>query len=203
MSPSDPVPLVVVISGPSGAGKDTVINEAMAIDSSLAKVATAKTRAPRPGEIDGEHHVFLTDAEFERWVAEDRFLEHVTSYGHRSGVPRAAVDDLLARGHTVILRTDVEGARTLKAQLDSPLLVFIKAPDTKSLERRLRSRDAETDEEMAARLAEAEAEMAEADWFDLVIVNDDDGHHHAARQLVEAISRRRAHSADPSVASDL
>ena len=87
MSPqSEPAPLVVVISGPSGAGKDTVINEALALEASLAKVATAKTRTPRPGEIDGIHHVFLTDEEFDRWVAEDAFLEHVESYGHRSGV---------------------------------------------------------------------------------------------------------------------
>lgn len=191
MSPSDPPPLVVVISGPSGAGKDTVINEALALDSSLAKVATAKTRAPRPGEVDGVHHVFLTDEEFERWVSEDAFLEHVMSYGHRSGVPRAAVDELLAQGRTVILRTDVEGAQTLRTNLDDPLLVFVTAPDIESLERRIRTRDAETDVEIAARLAEAEAEMAEADWFDLIIVNDDDAQHSAARQLVHAIAAAR------------
>jgi len=203
MSRSEPPPLVVVISGPSGAGKDTVINAAMAIDRSLAKVATAKTRAPRRGEVDGVHHVFLTEEQFDRWVAEEAFLEHVTSYGHRSGVPRAAVDDLLSEGHTVILRTDVEGARTLKAKLDDPFLVFITAPDIASLARRLRSRDAETDEEMAARLAEAEAEMAEADWFDLVIVNEDNGHDHAARRLVDAISARRTQSSGPYVAREV
>ena len=202
-SQPDPPPLVVVISGPSGAGKDTVINEAMALDESLAKVATAKTRAPRPGEVDGVHHVFLTDEEFERWVAEDAFLEHVMSYGHRSGVPRDAVDELLAQGRTVILRTDVEGARTLRTNLDDPLLVFITAPDIDSLERRIRARDAETDDEIAARLAEAEAEMAEADWFDLVIVNEDDAHHTAAQDLVNAIAARRTQTADASVAPDL
>ena len=196
-SQPEPPPLVVVISGPSGAGKDTVINEAMTLDDSLAKVATAKTRAPRPGEVDGVHHVFLTDAEFERWVADDAFLEHVMSYGHRSGVPRAAVDELLAQGRTVILRTDVEGARTLRTNLDDPLLVFITAPDIESLERRMRSRDAETDTEIAARLAEAEAEMAEADRFDLVIVNEDAAHHNAAQELVNAISARRARRIPP------
>ncbi len=196
-SQPEPPPLVVVISGPSGAGKDTVINEAMALDDSLAKVATAKTRAPRPGEVDGVHHVFLTDEEFERWVAADAFLEHVMSYGHRSGVPRAAVNELLAQGRTVILRTDVEGARTLRTNLDDPLLVFITAPDIESLERRMRSRDAETDTEIAARLAEAEAEMAEADRFDLVIVNEDAAHHNAAQELVNAISARRARRRPP------
>ncbi len=187
---------MVVISGPSGAGKDTVIEEALALDPSLSKVATAKTRAPRPGEIEGVHHVFLSDDEFERWIAEDAFLEHVNIYGHRSGVPKAAVEDLLSQGRTPILRTDVEGARTLKANLPAPLLVFVTAPDIDALERRMRARAAETETEIAARLAEARAEMAEADWFDLVIVNNDDGHHAAAHQLVKAIEAERAQRDD-------
>ena len=184
-------PLVVVISGPSGAGKDTVIEAALALDPSLAKVATAKTRAPRPGEIDGVHHVFLSDAEFDRWVAEGEFLEHVEIYGHRSGVPRAAVDRLLTEGRIPILRTDVAGARTLRAALDAPLLVFVTVPDVAALERRIRARGAETEREIGARLAEAEAEMAESVWFDRVIVNGDQQHEVAARSLVEAISQER------------
>ena len=184
-------PLVVVISGPSGAGKDTVIEAALALDPSLAKVATAKTRAPRPGEIDGVHHVFLSDEEFDRWVAEGEFLEHVEIYGHRSGVPRAAVDRLLAEGRIPVLRTDVAGARTLRAALDAPLLVFVTVPDVAALERRIRARGAETEREISARLAEAEAEMAESVWFDRVIVNGDQQHEVAARSLVEAISQER------------
>ena len=195
MTQPEPAPLVVVISGPSGAGKDTVIGAALDLDPSLSKVATAKTRAPRPGEVEGVHHVFLTDDEFQRWIAEDAFLEHVEIYGHRSGVPKAAVDDLLSQGLTPILRTDVQGARTLKANLKDALLVFVTAPDLDSLERRMRSRAAETEDEIVARLAEAEAEMAEAGWFDLVIVNDDGSHDDAARELVRAIAaaRRRDH----------
>ena len=190
-SQPEPPPLVVVISGPSGAGKDTVINKALALDSSLAKVATAKTRAPRPGEIEGVHHVFLTDNEFERWVANNAFLEHVNSYGHRSGVPRAAVDDLLAQGRTVILRTDVEGARTLRERLDEPLLVFLTVSDTKALERRIRARGAESESQIAVRLAEAEAEMAESSWFDVTIVNAEGRQNDAASELVEAIEAER------------
>ena len=192
MSQSDLAQLVVVISGPSGAGKDTVIAEALALDPSLAKVATAKTRAPRPGEIEGVHHVFLSDEEFDRWLAEDAFLEHVEIYGHRSGVPRAAVEHLLSEGRTPILRTDVAGARTLKANLHDPLLVFVTAPDITSLEARMRTRAAETESEIAARLAEAEAEMAEVGWFDVVIVNNNDAHQDAARTLVNAIAEERA-----------
>ena len=168
-----------------------MINEALALEATLAKVATAKTRAPRPGEIDGIHHVFLTDEQFDRWVAEDAFLEHVESYGHRSGVPRAAVSELIAQGRTVILRTDVEGASSLKGQLDDPLLVFVTVPDSTELERRIRARGAESESEIALRLAEAEAEMAESVWFDEVIVNADGRQGEAARRLVDVIEAER------------
>ncbi|MXY84951.1 MAG: guanylate kinase [Chloroflexi bacterium] len=192
MTDVDPDQLVVVVSGPSGAGKDTVIAAALALDPSLSKVATAKTRPPRSGEIEGVHHVFLSDEQFRRWIANDAFLEHVEIYGHRSGVPRAAVEELLRQGLTPILRTDVQGARTLKANLENPLLVFVTAPNVESLERRIRSRAAETEAEIVARLAEAEAELAETDWFDLVIINQDGSHDDAAEQLVKAISSARA-----------
>ena len=191
MLESEPTPLVVVISGPSGAGKDTVINSALSRDESLAKVATAKTRAPRPGEIDGEHHVFLTDEQFDRWIAEDAFLEHVISYGHRSGVPRAAVVDLLGQGRTVILRTDVEGARSLRERLDQPLLVFLTVSDRTELERRIRARGAEGENQIAVRLAEAEAEMAESHWFDVVIVNQEGQQEAATTNLIHAIDEER------------
>ena len=195
VTPLELSPLVVVLSGPSGAGKDTVIETALTLDPSLAKVATAKTRAPRPGEIDGVHQVFLSDAEFDRGVEAGAFLEHVEIYGHRSGVPRASVEELLAEGRTPILRTDVLGARTLRANLDDPLLVFVTVPDIDSLERRLRERGAESEGEISARLAEALSEMAESHWFDLVIVNEDASHEEAARTLVAAIAQERARRA--------
>ncbi len=198
MSESEPTPLVVIISGPSGAGKDTVINSALSRDESLAKVATAKTRAPRPGEVDGEHHVFLTDDQFDRWVAEDAFLEHVVSYGHRSGVPRAAVDKLLGQGRTVILRTDVEGARTLRERLDQPLLVFLTVADRAELERRIRARGAEGEQQIAVRLAEAEAEMAESHWFDVVIVNHEGQQDAATTDLIQAIDEERRRRGESS-----
>ena len=184
--------LVVVVSGPSGAGKDTVIAAAMARDDSLATVATVKTRPPRPGEIEGVHHVFLNEAEFDSWLAADAFLEHAKVYGHRSGVPRAAVDALLAEGRTVILRTDVQGARTLKQRLTDPLLVFITVPDLATLERRIRARGAESEREIALRLDQAEAEMLEASWFDVTIINDDQRQDEAASDLFAAIRQARS-----------
>ena len=192
MSTPDAVPLVVVVSGPSGAGKDTVIRAALALDASLSTVATVKTRAPRPGEIDGVHQVFLTDQEFDQWLADDAFLEHAEVYGHRSGVPRAAVAQLLAEGKTVILRTDVQGARTLKQRLHDPLLVFVAAPDAETLARRMRSRSGDSEEEMKCRLAAAAAEMIESEWFDVEIVNADNREQEAAQALIDAIETERA-----------
>lgn len=191
MTPGDSAPLVVVISGPSGAGKDTVIEAALDLDPTLSKVATVKTRAPRPGEVEGVHHVFLTEAQFDRWIDEDAFLEYAEVYGHRSGVPRSAVDKLLAEGRTPILRTDIQGARTLKANLDHPLLIFITVQSIDDLERRMRSRGAESEQDIATRLAEAEAEIAEAGWFDIQIVNHEESHHQAARKLVDIIAEAR------------
>ena len=192
MPPSaKPPPLVVVVSGPSGAGKDTIIRAALQLDDTLATVVTVKTRPPRPGEVDGVHQLFLSEAEFDQWLAEDRFLEHANVYGHRSGVPRQAVADLLAQGRTVILRTDVQGARTLKERVDAPLLVFIRA-EAAELERRMRERDGDAPAEMQRRLAAVAAEQAEADWFDVIIDNQPNRQADAVQAFRQAIAAERS-----------
>jgi len=171
-----PAPLVVVLSGPSGAGKDSVLRaalqrDALRVDGRLATVVTAKTRPPRPGEEHGVHQLFLSEREFDALLAEGGFLEHATVYGHRSGVPRDQVERLLAAGKTVVIRTDVQGARTLRAKIPQALLVFLTAPAIADLEARIRARSADDEAAIQQRLAVAEAEMAEAEWFDHVIVN--------------------------------
>ena len=188
--PPDAAAFVVVVSGPSGAGKDTVIRAALAQDDSLATVVTVKTRPPRPGEIDGVHQVFLSEAEFDQWLRDDRFLEHADVYDHRSGVPRDAVDALLRDGKIVILRTDVQGARTLKRRVADTLLVFITAPPD-ALARRMRERAGDSPDEIAKRLRAAQAEIAEADWFDVVIVNEDGRQDEASAALLEAVRAER------------
>ena len=189
-APHERSSFAVVISGPSGAGKDTVIQAALARDQSLATVATVKTRAPRPGEIDGVHQVFLSEAEFDQWLAEDKLLEHAEVYGHRSGVPREAVETLLEAGRTVVLRTDVQGARSLKQRLVNPLLIFITATADARV-RRMQLRAGDGLAEIARRLAAAESEIAEADWFDVIIVNADGLLDEAAQELLDAIADAR------------
>ena len=185
-----PAPLVVVLSGPSGAGKDSVLAAALRRDDRLARVVTAKTRAPRPGERDGVHQIFLSDQQFDDLLARDGLLEHATVYGHRSGVPRDQVERLLAEGKTVVLRTDVQGARTLRAKIPEALLIFLTVPDLDDLERRLRARAADDEAAMRRRLAIAREEMAEAARFDHVIVNDDGGLDAAVEELLAVIDRR-------------
>ena len=187
-----PAPLVVVLSGPSGAGKDSVLAAALGRDDRLARVVTAKTRAPRPGERDGVHHLFLSEQQFDDLLAGGGFLEHATVYGHRSGVPRDQVERLLAEGKTVVLRTDVQGARTLRAKIPEALLIFLTVPDLDDLERRLRGRATEDEAAMRRRLAIARQEMAEADGFDHVIVNGEGRLDAAVDELLAVIDRERA-----------
>lgn len=191
---SDPATtgLVVVLSGPSGAGKDSVLAAALARDDRLARVVTAKTRAPRPGELDGVHHLFLSPEQFDDLLARGGLLEHAEVYGHYSGVPRDQVEQLLGEGKTVVLRTDVQGARTLRAKIPQALLVFLTVPGVDDLERRMRARGGDDEAAMRRRLAVARAEMAEAVNFDHVIVNREGGLDAAAEELLAVIDRERA-----------
>ncbi len=203
--PQSQAPLVIVLSGPSGVGKDTVLRAALARDDRLAAVVTAKTRPARPGEANGVHHLFLSDAEFDDLLARDGFLEHADVYGHRSGVPRDQVRDLIAAGRTVIIRTDIQGARTLRRKVPGAVLIFLTAPDLPTLETRLRGRatDDETTSEadLQRRLAAASQEMAAADEFDHVLINHD-GQETATVDALLAIldlERKRPNRPAPSV----
>ena len=110
-----------------------MLREALRRDPALASVVTVKTRAPRPDEEQGVHQIFLSEQEFDEWLARDAFLEHAEVYGHRSGVPRDQVRELLAAGKTVVIRTDVQGARTLRERVPQAVLIFLTAPDRETL----------------------------------------------------------------------
>ena len=166
------VPLLVVLSGPSGAGKDAVLDEMARRGHRFHRVITCTTRPPRNGERDGVDYYFVSDAAFDRLIETDGLLEHAEVYGHRSGVPRQQVVDRLRDGDDVYVRTDVQGAASIRRLAPGAVLVFIAPSSLDDLEERIRARGADDEELVQRRLATASAEMARSREFDYVIVNE-------------------------------
>lgn len=162
---------LVVLSGPSGVGKTTVVREIRRRYPQVWVSVSVTTRRPRPGEVDGVHYRFVNDAEFDRLIHADELLEWATFAGHRYGTPRQPVLDHLAAGIPVLLEIEISGARQVRARWPSARLVFLAPPSWEELEARLARRGTEPAEVRAARLALAQAEMAARDEFDVVIVN--------------------------------
>jgi guanylate kinase len=163
-----------VIAGPSGVGKGTVIRAVMSrIPDRLVLSVSATTRSARPGELEGVDYQFVSDAEFDRMMADGELLEWAPIVGHRSGTPRTFVEHRLAAGDDVLLEIDVKGAEQVRALKPDAVLVFLAPPSLDELERRLRGRQTESEESIALRLDTATWEMAQRGWFDHVVVNDD------------------------------
>lgn len=169
----DAGPLLVVLTGPSGAGKDSILNALRERNTPYHFTVTATTRAPREGERDGVDYYFVTRDEFEAMVRGDDLLEHAMVYGQEKGVPRAPIREALAAGKDVLMRTDIQGARYIKSIVPGAVTVFVTVPSIEELERRLRGRGSDTDQQVAVRLKTATEEIDSADEFDHVVVNDD------------------------------
>jgi guanylate kinase len=175
-------PRLVVLSGPSGVGKGSVVRAARELAPQLWVSVSATTRPPRPGERDGVDYHFVSPDRFAEIAAAGELLEHATYAGHRYGTPAAPVRERLARGQTVVLEIDLQGAEQVRASAPEALLVFLAPPDLDELGRRLAGRGTEEPAARRARLAIAARELAAADRFDVVVVNDDVGS--AAARLV-------------------
>lgn len=171
---SSPTGRVVVLSGPTAVGKGTVaacVRERMP---DLWLSVSLTTRDPRPGEVDGVHYHFVTDAEFDRLIAEGGLLEWATVHNAaRYGTPRRPVDEVAASGRTVLLELDLAGARQVRAAMPEAALVFLAPPSWEELLSRLIGRGTETPQQRDQRLATAKVELAAQDEFDEVIVNDE------------------------------
>jgi guanylate kinase len=172
-TPSVETGRVIVISGPSGVGKGTVVRELLERRPDLVYSVSCTTRPPRPGEVHGRDYRFIDAGTFGRLVEEGAFLEWVEIYGHRSGTLWGPIIQELERGRDVILEIDVRGAVTVRERLPGAMLVFLVPPSEEELARRLRSRRTETEDQLKRRLSEAGGEMAAAAMFDHVVVNDD------------------------------
>jgi guanylate kinase len=162
-----------VVSGPSGAGKGTLVKGLMSRYPRLELSISATTRPPRTGEVDGRDYYFLTEEEFDRHLAQDDFLEWAEVYGHRYGTFSDQVRSRLEQGSDVILEIDVQGARQIKKKMAEAVAVFIYTPTVSDLEKRLRERSTESDEQIARRLRKAEWELEQRqDLFDYQVLND-------------------------------
>jgi guanylate kinase len=185
---------LIVVSGPSGAGKDTLIRTALEAVPELALIASATTRKPREGEIDGRDHVFLSREEFERWTEEDRLLEWAEYTGNLYGTPKQSVEKLLENGRSVILRIELQGARQIKERRPDAVMIFVRAPSLEETRRRLESRATETSESVESRMATAIKEIAARDEFDYEVVNGE--REQARRDMIEILQRVVAEGAD-------
>ena len=185
MSVEAPAPLLVVISGPSGVGKDAALQGMKLLQRPWRYIITATTRPKRPGERDGVDYIFMSPEEFRALMTEDGFLECAEVYGTWYGVPRAQADEAMASGNDVIVKTDIQGARTLRSKVPEALLIFLAPPTMEELKRRLLERKSETEEALRRRIETAETEMERQDEFDYVVVN----HNGRLDDAVEEIDR--------------
>lgn len=190
-APSPRRPLLVVLSGPSGAGKDALLDEMERRGHNFHRVVTCTTRAPRENERDGVDYYFLPRAEFEELIAAGGLLEHATVYGEYYGVPAQQVLDELAAGRDVFVRTDVQGAASIKKLMPDAVLVFIAPSSLDEIESRIRERGADDEARVQRRLATARSEMARAADFDHVIVNAPGELAATADRLAEVLAAAR------------
>jgi len=183
--PSSTAKPVFVVTGPSGAGKGTLIQLVLPRFPELALAVSATTRAQRPGEEDGVHYWFLERDEFDRRVDEGDFLEWVEFVGNRYGTLRSEIDRLRAGGKAPLLELETEGAKRVKRRTEGAVTVFVTAP-VDELDRRLRERATESSGVIDDRLRKAREQLDEASDFDFVVVNDD--RERAARELEQIVA---------------
>ena len=166
-------PLLIVISGTPGVGKDSLIQRVKERGRPFHFVVTATDRSPRPGEVHGKDYFFITTEEFLRMGKEGELLEHAVVYGQHKGIPKQHVREALASGQDVIVRVDVQGAATIRRIVPEAVLIFLTASSEEELEERLRSRGSDSEEQIEQRIATARKEMEQLHEFDYVVVNRD------------------------------
>jgi guanylate kinase len=187
--------VLVVITGPSGVGKDSLVAEMRKRGGAFYFVVTATDRPRRPNEVEGVDYFFVSTPEFERMIREDELIEHARVYNQYKGVPKAQVRDALAAGQDVVMRVDVQGALTLRERLPGAVTVFLAPPSLQVLADRLQVRGTDTALQVQTRLQTAQDELALAKEFDYVVVNWEDKLDQAAGQVLAIMEaeKRRTH----------
>jgi len=186
-----PQPLLIVISGPSGVGKDTTLNRMKELGHPFHFVVTATARPQRPGEVHSRDYYFVSMKKFTAMIEQGELLEHALVYGEYKGIPKAHVRQALASGQDVLMRVDVQGAATIRKLVPNAVLIFLTASSEEELTRRLRARKTESPKSLEKRLATARQEMAQIVNFDYVVVNQDHHLDDTVRQIVAIITAEK------------
>lgn len=192
----NPQPLLFVISGPSGAGKDTVLERMKERNLPFHFVVTATTRAARSNEVHGKHYFFYSEEEFKRMIDNDEFYEWSWVYDDLKGVPRAQVDEALASGQDVVVRVDVQGAAKIKSKRPDAILLFVTPNDVDEIEDRLKARNTDSPEQLEIRLSELREEYQRVQEFDYLVINCD-GELDQAVDTVRSIINAEHHRVHP------
>lgn len=184
-------PLLLVLSGPSGVGKDLLLSRLREVGRPCHFTVTATTRPKRASERDGEDYHFVSIRQFESMIADDELLEWATVHGNYYGVPKAQVTDALSMGKDVILKIDVQGAATMRQLAPDALFIFLAPPSEAELERRLRGRGTEDTATLQRRIDQARHELREAAKFDYTVVHHTDATDKAALEIEDIIRAER------------
>lgn len=181
--------LLIVISGPSGVGKDTLIKRLLELDRNLRYSVSCTTRPPRPNEVDGVDYTFVSRERFQQLIDEGAFLEYATYNGNLYGTLAQRVERARADGHDIVLKIEVQGAEQVRERVPDAIFIFVAPPSKQELERRQVNRNSETSQDMASRREIALQEMEHAARYDHVVVNDE--LERAVAQVLEIIRHAR------------
>ena len=191
-------PILLILSGPSGVGKDALLSRMRELEEPYHFTVTVTTRTKMDGETEGKDYIFVSQAEFRAQMEQDGFLEWAEVYGNYYGVPRDQVKTALQRGKDVIVKIDVQGAKTIKGLAPNALYIFLAPPDMGQLEKRLTERMTESSDSLKIRLETAAKEMKSASWFDHVVINHENQLDLAVAEIQNAVDLARLDQTKPS-----
>tara|TARA_Y100000590_G_scaffold303178_1_gene341811 strand:+ start:1602 stop:2195 length:594 start_codon:yes stop_codon:yes gene_type:complete len=183
--------ILFIITGTSGSGKDTIMNSVIRVLPGIRKAVTAVTREPRPGEVHGEDHFFLSATRFDDWLRDNRFVEWANVYGRRYGTPKSEITDHLLNGIDVILRVDVQGARAIMGVCESAVVIFVRPESIAAGLERLHIRDADGEMAVKLRVSTAKEELRFCEQADYVVENKTGCVNSAVEQVVGIIHSER------------
>jgi guanylate kinase len=191
-NPQAKEPLLIVISGPSGVGKDSVLIELKKRKYDFHFVVTATTRSPRPGEVNGKDYTFLSNDEFAEMIEHGEFLEYALVYNDFKGIPRRQVQEAMATGKDVILRLDVQGAETIRKLCPEAVLIFLTVQDEEEMAQRMIARKSDKPEDLKLRIVTARMELKRITEFNYLVVNEE-GRLEETVETILAIIRAEHH----------